>query len=69
MPGIIDGRAWLVNRRAFLQGELTKEPPPEGEQRTALETELAAVDQELAAARGHWWRRLLWGIGGVRPPG
>ncbi len=69
MPGIIDGRAWLANRRAFLQGEMAKEPPPEGEQRAAIEAELAAVDQELAAGRRHWWHRVLWGIGGVSRPG
>ena len=61
------GPSFKLNRRAFLQGELAKDPS--AEQRAALEGELAAVDKELATARGHWWRRLLFGIGGSHPPG
>ncbi len=67
MPGIIDGGAWLSNRRAFLQGELAKDPSDD--QRAALEVELAAVEKELAVNRRIWWHRLLWGMGGSRPPG
>jgi hypothetical protein len=63
MPGIINGRAWLQARHRFLEEELAKDPEPE--QRSALEAELAAVDQELGASKHRWWRLLLWG---TRPP-
>jgi hypothetical protein len=65
MPGIVSGRAWLSERRRFLQEELAKDPPPQ--QRTVLEAELATVEQELKVSRGHWWRWLA-GFGGGRPP-
>lgn len=63
MPGIIDGGDWLANRRRFLQEELAKDPP--AEQRSAIEAELATMEQELAASRRHRRRWLLWG---ARPP-
>ncbi len=62
MPGIVNGRAWLSERRRFLQEELAKDPPEE--QRAVLEAELAAVSQEMAGKQHHWWRWLL----GARPP-
>lgn len=65
MPGIIDGRSWLEERKLFLEGELTKDPAPAPEQRHAIEAELAKVTGELAAKRRHWWRFLVWG---GRPP-
>jgi hypothetical protein len=62
MPGIVSGSNWLSERRRFLQEELAKEPPEE--QRTILESELAAIDQEIGRNRRHWWRWLF----GARPP-
>jgi hypothetical protein len=64
MPGIISGKSWLSERRRFLQEELAKDP--DAELRAALEAELATVNQELGAAKRHWWRRLS---GGSHPPG
>ncbi|MGH9126476.1 MAG: hypothetical protein ACRDZ8_17375 [Acidimicrobiales bacterium] len=61
MPGIVNGRAWLSERRRFLQEELAKDPPEE--QRAAIEAELAAVDQQIGQSGGHWWRWLF----GARP--
>jgi hypothetical protein len=63
VPGIISGRAWLHERRRFLQEELAKDPTPE--QKVAIETELAAVEQELGASNRRWWH---WLLGGGRPP-
>jgi hypothetical protein len=63
MPGIVDGRAWLVQRKQFLTEELAKDH--DAEQRAAIEAELAAVDAELASKHRHWWRWMLWG---ARPP-
>ena len=60
MSGIIEGRAWLTERRQFLQEELAKDPPED--QRVILESELAAVNQELASKRHRWWRRFLGGF-------
>ncbi len=60
MSGIIAGRAWLIERRQFLHEELAKDPPED--QRSVLESELAAVDQELAAKHHRWWRRFLGGF-------
>src|ERR1700738_4560405 len=65
MPGIISGGAWLSDRRHFLQEELAKDPPPAPDQRAVLEAELAAVNQQLADRKRHWWRSLRWGS---RPP-
>jgi hypothetical protein len=63
VPGIIDGRAWLAERRRFLRDELAKDP--DEQQRSALEAELAAVEAELEAGRPRWWR---WVLGGFRLP-
>jgi hypothetical protein len=65
VPGIINSGNWLTNRRQFLQGELAKDPP--AEQRAAIEAELANVNAQISENRRHWWRRLLFGIGGSRP--
>jgi len=59
VPGIVDGRSWLTERSRFLKEELAKDP--DSEQRTAMEAELAAVEQELALKRRHWRRWLFWG--------
>jgi hypothetical protein len=64
VPGIISGSNWLRERRRVLSDELKKDLS--GEQRTALEAELAAVDQQMAAARPKWWQWLF--MHGVRPP-
>jgi len=61
VPGIIDGRAWLTQRQRFLRDELAKQP--DDQHRSALEAELAAVEDELGASRRRWWHWLL----GVRP--
>ena len=63
MPGIIDGRDWLANRRRFLQEQLAKDPT--AEQRAAIEAELADLDQELTTSRRH---RRRWSFWGARPP-
>jgi hypothetical protein len=63
MPGIVNGRAWLSDRRRFLREELAKDPSPE--QRAAIAADLAQVDQELSSSQRRWWRALLWG---ARPP-
>jgi hypothetical protein len=60
VSGIIEGKAWLIERRRFLQDELAKDPPED--QRDVIASELAAVDQELASKRHRWWRRLLGGF-------
>ncbi len=65
MPGIISGRAWLSDRRRFLEAELAKDPPPTPEQRTAIEAELDAVKHELGSSRRRWTRWVFWG---ARPP-
>lgn len=62
MPGIVNGRAWLSERRRFLQEELAKDPPEE--QRAAIQAELTAVEEQIGHSGGHWWRWLF----GARPP-
>lgn len=62
MPGIVNGRAWLAERRRFLKDELAKDPP-EG-QRQVLESELAKVNEEIGTTKHHWFRWIL----GSRPP-
>jgi hypothetical protein len=59
VSGIISGGSWLSDRKRFLEEELAKEPA--AEQRTAIEAELAAVNEELAAKRRHWWRWFAFG--------
>jgi hypothetical protein len=60
VSGIIQGKAWLSERRRFLQEELAKDPPED--ERSVLESELAAVDQEMASKHHRWWRRFLGGF-------
>ncbi len=64
VPGIISGGNWLRERRHVLSDELKKDLP--SEQRSALEAELAAVEQEVAATRPKWWQWLF--MHGVHPP-
>ncbi len=63
MPGIVDGKAWLVQRRQFLNDELAKDG--DASRRAAIEAELVTVEEELAEKRRHSWRWMFWG---ARPP-
>jgi len=60
MPGVIDGRAWLLARRDHLR-ELLAALPGDGDQRVAAEAELATIERELGAHRRSWRRWFLWG--------
>jgi hypothetical protein len=62
VPGIVNGRAWLSERRRFLQEELAKDPADD--QRAAIEAELASLDEEAGSKKHHWFSWLL----GSRPP-
>ncbi len=62
MPGIINSRQWLKERRRALEAELQKELPDE--QRQVIEAELARVGAEAEQSRHRWWRRwIFWGAG------
>ena len=62
MPGIINSRQWLKERRRALEAELDKELPDD--QRQAVEAELDRVRAEADRTRRGWWRRwIFWGAG------
>jgi hypothetical protein len=60
MPGVIDSRKWLKNRRRVLREALEDEGVT-AEQRAAIEAELAQLDHEAATSRRRWWWRWLGG--------
>jgi hypothetical protein len=63
VPGIIDGRRWLAERRRHLESELGK--GPDDEERRAIEAELAQLQAQAGTNR----RRMWWRFWGARPPG
>jgi hypothetical protein len=63
MPGIIDGRKWIEERRRHLKAALDNNPTDE--ERKAIEAELEKLDAEAKSSHRRFRRWIFWG---GRPP-
>jgi hypothetical protein len=61
VSGIIDGRKWLEERLAHLEGQLRDDTGLSDEARKAIETEAAELKTELASSRRRFRRFIFWG--------
>jgi hypothetical protein len=57
MPGIVEGRRWLQARLQYLQQLLDADPP--GNEKKAIEDEIAVVREELRRHSPLHWLRFL----------